>query len=218
MGKERPKFVRSVSPQKLSVGSEDGIKLKEYVDRSSDSEVEVCSDVGHRFHSHNKVESYPQKMVILNHSKKIHVHGLPDMEFALTPVPGAVTKPGNIYQTTKLLTDADYMDKLKQFEKNTKNGVLKRKGRLVSGMFSDANHLNYEHDDGNMYSILNNHYGAGVDAKFDNRMDRNNSVQIMKHQKFTLVASDHIPYDPYHVELMKKIKQQQLQQLNRVHS
>lgn len=95
-------------------------------------------------------------MVILNHSKKIHVHGLPDMEFALTPVPGAVTKPGNIYQTTKLLTDPDYMDKLKQFEKNTKNGVLKRKGRLVSGMFSDANHLNYEHDDGNMFSILNN--------------------------------------------------------------
>lgn len=113
MGKKRSKCVRSVSPQKNSVGSENGIKLKKYIDRSSDSEGEICSNIGHRFHSHSKVENYPQKMVILNQSKKIQVRGLPDMEFALTPVPGALTKPGNIYQTTKLLTDPDYMAKLK---------------------------------------------------------------------------------------------------------
>lgn len=70
------------------------------------------------------------------------------MEFALTPVPGAVTKPGNIYQTTKLVTNPNYISNLKQFDKNTKSGILRCKGRLVEGIFIENNHLSYEIDEG----------------------------------------------------------------------
>lgn len=62
------------------------------------------------------------------------------MEFALTPVPGPV-KPGNIYQTTKLVTDEAYFAKLKQFDQRVKEGVVARKGRYVEGVFVDCNHL-----------------------------------------------------------------------------
>lgn len=165
---------RSPSPDKQSCKT--SLKLKKY-NTSSDSEDEhLCSDVGHRFHSHAKVSNYNDKMRILNHSKKIRVHGLPDMEFALTPVPGTLTGKGNIYQTTKLLTDPDYVAQLKQFEKNTKNGMLNRKGRFIEGMFIEHNHLNYEHEDGNSYNILNRYESVGVDANpTSNRMARNNS-------------------------------------------
>jgi hypothetical protein len=119
-------------------------------------------------------------MRILNHSKKIRVHGLPDMEFALTPVPGTITGKGNIYQTTKLLTDPDYVAQLKQFEKNTKSGILNRKGRFIEGMFIEHNHLNYEHEDGNSYNILNRFQSVGVDANpTSTRMARNNSEQYI---------------------------------------
>jgi hypothetical protein len=64
------------------------------------------------------------------------------MEFNLTPVPGAIKDPGNIYQSTKLVVDPQYVVQLKQFDQRMKGGVISRKGRLIEGIFVESKHLN----------------------------------------------------------------------------
>lgn len=76
---------------------------------SDDEEGHICTNVHHRFHTHAKVHSQVERIRLLNYSRKVSHSGLPDMEFALTPVPGAVNKMKNIYQTTKLVTNQQYV-------------------------------------------------------------------------------------------------------------
>lgn len=69
-----------------------------------------CGSVHHRFHSHARVhQTKADKIKLLNFSRKISQIGLPDMEFSLTPVPGDLKKMRNIYQTTKLVTNPEYV-------------------------------------------------------------------------------------------------------------
>jgi len=56
-------------------------------------------EIKNRHNAQCKHHNYFEKMMRLNKKNpRYHlVEGLPDMEFSLTPVPGAVKKPGNIY-------------------------------------------------------------------------------------------------------------------------
>jgi hypothetical protein len=120
----------------------------------SDDEEHFCNDCHHRFHEHTKVHDKIERIKLLNYSKRIAHTGLPDMEFALTPVPGSVKQMKNIYQTTKLVTDPEYISQLKQFDRQLKRGVLqKAKGRFVEGVFIDMN----DHLAGGASEFNNNH-------------------------------------------------------------
>jgi hypothetical protein len=76
---------------------------------SDEEEGHVCTNVHHRFHSHAKITSHAERVRLLNFSRKVSHSGLPDMEFALTPVPGPANKMKPIYQRTKLVTDQRYV-------------------------------------------------------------------------------------------------------------
>jgi len=111
--KDKPQHFRSPSPGAVSTQSNE-YRLKMYV---GNPEEECCNDEAqHRFHYHGirKNKNLNARLKILNLRRKVSPMGLPDMEFALTPVPG-FQKLGNIYQSTKLVTDQDFIERLKQF-------------------------------------------------------------------------------------------------------
>jgi hypothetical protein len=145
-GREKPSMFRS-QPDLTEDESQELKFHKCFVHNSDDDESECCSDdAHHRFHSHGKnrkQRSLIARLKLLNIRAKMQSIGLPDMEFALTPVPGMV-KNGNIYQTTKLVTDDAYFAKLGQFEQKLQKGQVNRKGRYVEGVFVDMKGQNAE--------------------------------------------------------------------------
>lgn len=121
------------------------------------------------------------------------------MEFALTPVPGTLNKRGNIYQSTKLVTDQQYFSKLKQFDQRTSQGVLNRKGRFVEGVFVGSS-LERE----NVYQVATDK----LNDSSHNQLQMRSIDDAAKGPKFTLIESNHIPYDPMHVAFMKLMERQ----------